>query len=196
MRPVRIGLAPSRVGRVLLATAAIMVVLPASSAFAATVVVNGDDATPDTGGCSSVPAEDPCKTQMVSRRARASVNGCSFSPDYPTRYRFPFKRSCNGHDRCYEQFHSFSKRWKRHCDRRFHKSLKRVCRRVRHRGHRRLCYDTAWAYYQAVKLFGGSAYRSAQKRGSLGDRPNYAVAGLTMPWRDGASDGRLDAQAA
>lgn len=149
MREIQTRCSLPRAASVFLATVAIMVAMSAGSAFATTGATTADN--------------DPI------------VNGCSFSPDYPTVYRFPFKRSCNGHDLCYGNFHFFKQKWRRHCDRGLYKSLRKVCRHVP-KG-RRLCRVTAYSYYRAVKRFGGHAYKEAQSKASAGAGdigPNFA----------------------
>lgn len=92
-----------------------------------------------------------------------STDYCSGSPDNPLG--FPFTYACARHDfgyRNYKKAGTFPAA-KQRLDNAFHADMKRVC--AAYSGtNRSSCDRTAWLYYQAVVLFGGSAAPGAPAR--------------------------------
>ncbi|TDC44023.1 phospholipase [Micromonospora sp. KC207] len=85
-----------------------------------------------------------------------STDYCSSSPDNPLG--FNFKLSCHRHDfgyRNYKEMGQFSAN-KSRLDSAFYEDLKRVCATYSSVV-RPACYSLAWAYYEAVSIFGSLA---------------------------------------
>ncbi|CAL9613949.1 hypothetical protein SUDANB21_05705 [Streptomyces sp. enrichment culture] len=85
-----------------------------------------------------------------------STDYCTTSPDNP--FGFPFKNACARHDFGYRNYEAAGTFWadKDRVDSAFHADLERVCSTYSG-AQAAACNATAWTYYQAVVVFGGSA---------------------------------------
>lgn len=79
--------------------------------------------------------------------------------------KFPFVNACNAHDICYGTLGSS----RASCDSRFYSNLLAICSaNASTSANRVICNGLAWTYYEAVHLFGQSAFDAAQARARQG----------------------------
>jgi hypothetical protein len=121
--------------------------------------------------CTAVAEDGSCPPEQQKKTKsgnQPTANGCGpegGSIKLPQGYgNADYTSSCNGHDFCYEECATS----KDQCDEDFEQDMYDSCAAaypgVLNSLFRFGCYERAYAYYQAVSIFGGSAWSAAQQK--------------------------------